>query len=22
MKRWWGINNLWQQRRAVLERWM
>ncbi|QFX96469.1 IS701 family transposase [Acidithiobacillus thiooxidans] len=22
LKRWWGINNLWQQRRAVLERWM
>jgi hypothetical protein len=22
LKRWWGINNLWQQKRAVLERWM
>jgi len=22
LKRWWGINNLWHQRRAVLERWM
>jgi len=22
LKRWWGINNLWQQKRTVLERWM
>ncbi|MCR2832131.1 transposase, partial [Acidithiobacillus ferrooxidans] len=22
LKRWWGINNLWQQKRIVLERWM
>ncbi|MCL5980768.1 MAG: transposase [Gammaproteobacteria bacterium] len=22
LKRWWGINNLWQKNRAVLERWM
>ncbi|MCR1349926.1 transposase, partial [Acidithiobacillus ferrooxidans] len=22
LKRWWGIHNLWQQRRAVLERWV
>lgn len=22
LKRWWGINNLWQQKRVVLERWM
>jgi hypothetical protein len=21
LKRWWGINNLWQQKRTVLERW-
>ncbi len=22
LKRWWGVNNLWQQKRAVLELWM
>ena len=22
LKRWWGVNNLWQQKRTVLERWM
>lgn len=22
LKRWWGVNNLWQQKRTVLELWM